>query len=360
MRVKKGLEQAQLEWPVAASATGAAPALGTGDAGGEAQRFPETAAVPALRVEDPWERSGPDAADPAELTVRLDRAEAGADGADAARGSDGPPGGSDGPVFVDESGRRSRRFRRIGMAVGLSCGAYAVVIAVTLVSGNSNAPWLPVPGQADDKPASKVETSPEPSESALPPGTGDGAVPGAPVLPGAPGISAPGAGKGTGSAKPSTGAGTPAPSTSAGPHKPGATPGAKPTATATGRTKPPAGGVAGPTTAPTPPPATTPPDPTPSGGGGSTAPAPTTTPGGGSGDGGGTSGGSGGAVTNAPGTVADGPSSPVPVSSEPAATGAPGPTTDPGPASPPGPTGSPADGAGSGAQSSGTASRTVA
>ncbi|WP_459752507.1 translation initiation factor IF-2 [Streptomyces sennicomposti] len=348
--MKKGLEQAPLEWPVAASATGAVPALDTGDAGGDGtQRFPETAAVPALRVEDPWERSGPDTADPAELTVRLDRAEAGADGADAARGSDGP-------VFVDESGRRSRRFRRIGVAVGLSCGAYAVVIAVTLVSGNSNAPWLPVPGQADDGPASKVETSPEPSESVLPPGTGDGAVPGAPGLPGVTGISAPGAGKGAGSAKPGTGAGAPAPSTSAGPHKAGATPGAKPTAAATGRTEPPAGGVAGPTTAPTPPPATTPPAPTPTGG--STAPDPTTSPGGGSGDGGNASGGGGGAVTNAPGTVADGPSGPVPISSEPAATGAPGPTTAPGPASPPGPTGSPADGAGT--RPSGTVSRTVA
>ncbi|MGW4271768.1 translation initiation factor IF-2 [Streptomyces seoulensis] len=355
MRVNKGLDQARPEWPAAASATGTAPVFETGTGalgGGAVQRFPETAAVPAARIEDPWERSGPDAAGPGELTVRLDRAEAGADRPDAARGCDGKAGGSERPVFVDESGRRSRRFRRIGMAVGLSCGAYAVVIAATLVSGNSNAPWLPVPGQGGgDKPASKVETSPEPTESALPSGTGAGAaVPGRPGRPGVSGISAPGTGAATGSAGPSTGAGTSAPTASAGPGGSGATAGPAPTATATGRAKPPAGGVTGPTTAPTPPPASTPADPTPSGGSGPTAPDPSASPGAGSGggdSGGSGSGGGGGAATNAPGTVADGPSSPVPVTGEPVA-GASGSATAPGPATSPGPTGAPAGDAGSG------------
>ena len=76
------------------------------------------------------------------------------------------------PVFVDESGRRSRRFRRIGIAVGMACAVYAVVIVVTLLSGNSNAPWLPVPGQKDDKPAGKVDTTSRPADSARPAGTG--------------------------------------------------------------------------------------------------------------------------------------------------------------------------------------------
>ncbi|MEU0060436.1 hypothetical protein [Streptomyces sp. NPDC006334] len=100
---------------------------------------------------------GDDDHDPDEVTVQLDS----------------PPGGSSGngqdasevPVFVDESGRRSRTFRRIGIAVGLACAAYAVVIVGTLLSGNSSAPWLPVPGPKDDEPARQVDTGPQPSAS---------------------------------------------------------------------------------------------------------------------------------------------------------------------------------------------------
>ncbi|MFJ8943096.1 hypothetical protein ACIRG4_07390 [Streptomyces sp. NPDC102395] len=96
---------------------------------------------------------GDDDHDPDEVTVQLDS----------------PPGNgqdaSEVPVFVDESGRRSRTFRRIGIAVGLACAAYAVVIVGTLLSGNSNAPWLPVPGPKDDEPASQVDTGPQPSAS---------------------------------------------------------------------------------------------------------------------------------------------------------------------------------------------------
>ncbi|MFD8819941.1 hypothetical protein ACFV23_52815, partial [Streptomyces sp. NPDC059627] len=69
------------------------------------------------------------------------------------------------PVFVDESGRRSRRFRRFGMAVGLACAVYAVVIVVTLLSGSSDAPWLPVPGQHGDRPAGTVDDSPRPAHT---------------------------------------------------------------------------------------------------------------------------------------------------------------------------------------------------
>ncbi|MEU1159875.1 hypothetical protein ABZ372_03230, partial [Streptomyces sp. NPDC005921] len=71
----------------------------------------------------------------------------------------GAADGSDAPVFVDASGRRSRRFRRLGMAVALACAVYAVVIVVTLLSGSSDAPWLPVPGQDADKPAGQVHDS---------------------------------------------------------------------------------------------------------------------------------------------------------------------------------------------------------
>ncbi|MFE9660037.1 hypothetical protein [Streptomyces sp. NPDC005955] len=73
----------------------------------------------------------------------------------------------DGPVFVDETGRRSRLYRRIGMAVVIGCAVYACVIVATVVSGNSSAPWLPMP-DTQAEPAGKVDTSPDPSASAEP------------------------------------------------------------------------------------------------------------------------------------------------------------------------------------------------
>ncbi|GGR79123.1 hypothetical protein GCM10010252_17280 [Streptomyces aureoverticillatus] len=75
----------------------------------------------------------------------------------------------DKPVFVDETGRRSRRYRRIGGAVGLFCAVYAVVIVATLVSGNSSAPWLPVPDPKDEQPATKVDTPEAPAEPVVSP-----------------------------------------------------------------------------------------------------------------------------------------------------------------------------------------------
>lgn len=84
----------------------------------------------------------------------------------------GAPGGSgkesDGPVFVDESGRRAGWLRRLGILVGVACAVYAVVIVATLLSGNSDAPWVPVEGQEGDKPAGQVDTSPQPEESVDP------------------------------------------------------------------------------------------------------------------------------------------------------------------------------------------------
>ncbi|MDX3831636.1 hypothetical protein PV707_04820 [Streptomyces europaeiscabiei] len=136
-------------------------------------------AVPA-----PWEQ--PDQPgrnhDPHEVTVQLDGVgrevdegpgrHAGKDGDAAGAGQD-----SDGPVFVDESGRRRNMYRRLGIAVGTACAAYAVVIVGTLVSGNSDAPWLPVPMQKDDKPAGKVDTPPLPAESDDRSDEADGFVP---------------------------------------------------------------------------------------------------------------------------------------------------------------------------------------
>ncbi|OAH15099.1 hypothetical protein [Streptomyces jeddahensis] len=116
------------------------------------------------------ERSGEDlllahAHDPNEVTVQLD-----AIGYDEGRLTvQEKQRGHEVPVFVDDSGRRSRTLRRIGIAVGTVCAVYAVVIVATLLSGNSSAPWLPITGQKDDgKPASQVEPSPLPADTASP------------------------------------------------------------------------------------------------------------------------------------------------------------------------------------------------
>ncbi|GHE52709.1 hypothetical protein GCM10018782_29440 [Streptomyces griseoaurantiacus] len=152
-----------------------------------------------------WERTGEPGRnhDPHEVTVQLDgigrRLDGGRTSASGtAPGAAGPGGAaglvaeggkdSDGPVFVDESGRRSRRFRRIGIAVGLACGLYALVIVATLLSGNSAAPWVPVPipGSDDGAPASKVEESVRPTESLAPSADTGGVLPGVSAAPGGP------------------------------------------------------------------------------------------------------------------------------------------------------------------------------
>ncbi|MFF1696732.1 hypothetical protein ACFVXC_24495 [Streptomyces sp. NPDC058257] len=89
----------------------------------------------------------------------------------AESGQDAP----DGPVFVDETGRRSRRYRRIGVLVGIACAVYAVIIVGTLLSGNSDAPWIPIDPK-DEKPASKVDTPNRPADS-LDPSASSGTTP---------------------------------------------------------------------------------------------------------------------------------------------------------------------------------------
>ncbi|MDH6226696.1 hypothetical protein [Streptomyces sp. MJP52] len=160
---------------------------------------------PAL-LSGPWEsadRAG-HTHDPNEVTVQLDGVgrEVGeepgaASPAGAVRGE-----GADGPVFVDESGRRGRRYRRIGTGVGVACAVYAVVIAVTLLSGNSHAPWMPAPGRQQQRGpgADGAVTGPPPADRAGPSGAparmpggrpsasagGDGATPSAGAASGKP------------------------------------------------------------------------------------------------------------------------------------------------------------------------------
>ncbi|MEV2215310.1 hypothetical protein AB0H86_28425 [Streptomyces sp. NPDC050997] len=276
-------------------------------------------------VRDPWEESdgsgsghdvpggnGRDDSDPShdphEVTVQLDgigqqledmlvRQVKGADGS-----GDGQDA-SDGPVFVDESGRRSRLYRRIGIAVGLACAVYAVVIVITLLSGNSNAPWLPVPGQDAGKPAGEVESTTPPTDSAPRGGT----------VGSSPGSTTPTAGQGTATAETP---GATASGATAGPAKPGssASPKTSPTGTATAPGAGPTVPTPTPTTTPS---ATGPATPTPSDPG--TTPTPTPTPT--------VTTGTGESPAPGPGPVANGPSDPSPIATEPA-------TADPAPPAP--------------------------
>lgn len=145
------------------------------------ERLPSATPDPGGPSSAPGDPSGApaDGRDPREVTVRLDRARLPADGSADRPGKDVSAGAeaSDRPVFVDASGRRSRRYRRLGMAVAVVCAVYAVVIVATLLSGNSNAPWLPVPGQEEDTPAGQVETSPRPTQSVHRTGPGGATAP---------------------------------------------------------------------------------------------------------------------------------------------------------------------------------------
>ncbi|WP_210593556.1 hypothetical protein [Streptomyces sp. GESEQ-35] len=334
MRVKNWREDAQPEWPEVAPGTRALPVTGPGDGpGAGTQAFPETgemrarqetpSALPADETEvlpragragaataprDPWAETAEHTHDPHEVTVQLDgiglqldnmrlhAAKGGPAGTDGSSSRSSAPS-SDGPVFVDESGRRSRRYRRIGMAVGLACAVYAVVILATLVSGNSNAPWLPVPGQKDEQPAGKVDTPPLPAES---------------VPPAGPGLVSPGATESAGvGVTPSPGASATAPGASAGAENPGTSTDPEPTATRT--TQNPGTGESDNPVDPDPspdPPTSPSTDPSPTDGG---EPSPTS---------------SESAIGDGTGTVADGASEPSPVAEEPNGTSSPSPSPE--------------------------------
>ncbi|MGC0340330.1 hypothetical protein [Streptomyces sp. SLBN-8D4] len=308
--------------PKPGSAASAGSAGSTGESGARdfpgaprADRDGDLPEPPGRRtvVRDPWDESGSGdegTHDPHEVTVQLDAISvSGDDRIEGRPGGDGATEASDGPVFVDESGRRSRRFRRIGIAVGLACAVYAVVIVVTLLSGNSNAPWLPMTGPKDDAPAGKVDTSPMPAESPAP-SAGAGVVPGTtPTVSGGatpvPGVSgtAPGATVSPGKA-----------GASADPSATATQPGGKPSVSADPSTQP-TQSVTPPPSPSVTPPVTTSPDP-------SVAPTQTT-----------------GGDSAGPGTVADGPATPSPIASE--TTGTPPAASEPSATSAPVPAGAP-------------------
>ncbi|MGW7277546.1 hypothetical protein ACWGIV_04405 [Streptomyces sp. NPDC054844] len=102
-------------------------------------------------------------------------------------------GSVEGPVFVDNSGRRARLLRRLGLLVGAACVGYAAVLGLAFVGiGTSVGPssLLPFGGGQDD------------------PGRGGGARPEGDLVPtGAPPTGA--GGPSTGAKTSSTGAGVP-------------------------------------------------------------------------------------------------------------------------------------------------------
>ncbi|MFD9566082.1 hypothetical protein [Streptomyces sp. NPDC059994] len=77
-----------------------------------------------------------------------------------------PAGDPDGPVFVDESGRRGKNLRRLGWVFGLACTCYAVMLVGSLLGGSSRAPWLGIPGPAaKEKTTETVQVTPAPTDS---------------------------------------------------------------------------------------------------------------------------------------------------------------------------------------------------
>ncbi|WP_299528151.1 hypothetical protein [uncultured Streptomyces sp.] len=70
--------------------------------------------------------------------------------------------GQDGPVFVDESGRRGKTLRKVGWLIALACAAFAVTLVMSVFGGSSAAPWLPLTGQ-DQKGSAPGLTDGEPA-----------------------------------------------------------------------------------------------------------------------------------------------------------------------------------------------------
>ncbi|MFJ4867433.1 hypothetical protein [Streptomyces sp. NPDC088757] len=107
--------------------------------------------------------------DPHEVTVQFDAVRVGGDRSlRPAEAAPEPHDEQNAPVFVDASGRRSRRFRRLGTLLGVACAVYSVVIVATVLTGNSSAPWIPVPEQKQAVPVAPSEATPSPTGSATP------------------------------------------------------------------------------------------------------------------------------------------------------------------------------------------------
>ncbi|MFD7558240.1 hypothetical protein ACFV9E_27310 [Streptomyces sp. NPDC059835] len=141
------------------------------------------------------------------------------------------------PVFVDSSGRRQRRVRRLGWLLVVPAVAYVVLVLSSLFGGPAlRSPFLPAPRGVDAAPSKAPAAEPQPSASAAPrrsatPAAAASQVP-APPTPDKP---APGNGSGTApTTRPTTAPTGPAPIPGSNGHgRPTAPPGqggGKPTA----------------------------------------------------------------------------------------------------------------------------------
>ncbi|MCX5013107.1 hypothetical protein OG765_19245 [Streptomyces sp. NBC_00555] len=73
------------------------------------------------------------------------------------------------PVFVDSSGRRQRRVRRLGWLLVVPAAAYVVLVLSSLSGGPTlRSPFLPAPRGADAAPSKAPAAGPGPSASTGP------------------------------------------------------------------------------------------------------------------------------------------------------------------------------------------------
>ncbi|MFD7867230.1 hypothetical protein [Streptomyces sp. NPDC057682] len=118
----------------------------------------------------------------------------------------------DGPVFVDESGRRGKTLRRLGWVLAAICVAYAVTLVVAVLGGSSSAPFLPISGQEEHRKAEDVTTPATPGagqDASSSPDATPGASPSAPQG-GQDAAATTGTGAGTATSGPAGGTTTPA------------------------------------------------------------------------------------------------------------------------------------------------------
>ena len=73
------------------------------------------------------------------------------------------------PVFVDSSGHRQRRIRRLGLVVAIPVVGYLVLLASSVLGGPQvDTPLIPLPEAAKQQPAPKVKTTQQPAETPEP------------------------------------------------------------------------------------------------------------------------------------------------------------------------------------------------
>ncbi|MFI6340865.1 hypothetical protein [Streptomyces sp. NPDC050535] len=84
-------------------------------------------------------------------------------------GRSGSAGGA--PIFVDPSGRRASRIRRMGWLVAAGCVCSVATLGVAVTDSNSTAPWLRIPGMsgsAGQNRSAKEAPQPERQEPGTP------------------------------------------------------------------------------------------------------------------------------------------------------------------------------------------------